>query len=342
MSTLEFGYRCLNQAGYRFFIDDYLAPIDLNNPNLLLHHKDALPDVRIERPRYSMDERLIHSKCLVTVNGYIHLSSISSENNKLYIRNATRSMLKSKSNKIGILNFTSLSEPLYKIPITQNNILRAYDTNNDPIDYYDTVYLHFPNVSTLRNPILIFLGYMIRLENNILERALDPKTLRFSIRNIGYIEKLYELQKYRDIFKELNLTVDPNSPTLIDLNEVRSDSKILLALTSYNTFLVDVPVNYNTLTYEKIYLERSEVPHNFRTAIEPKYPIIVGRGKIGEYIIRSNNDKRYTVYVADAYYDNYVLTFNDENFTDHFNTHRVTERNFFLSHGFFLRMTGVV
>jgi hypothetical protein len=325
MPDIDFNYQLANAAGYKF---DIVKIGNSNYDDLSFYHKENFPDVKINR--VNTDMSLLHNKALMTVNGFIYPTDMDTDN--LYIPNATYNMLRSRSNKIGIYSFNKLQDNLTKTPITVDMI-----SSDGNIPLYQKSLITFS--SPVNSIILVIAGYLVFESPEFLYRV-SPTTFALRLDKLMYIERLYELQKYRDIFEELGLPVSPNNPEMIDATLAKSDATILKFLSLNNSFLVEVPVD--TLTVEKIYLEHSNVPGNFRTEIEPIYPILVGYGKIGEYLKKKNNDTKYTVYLEDAYYNNYLIS--GESFTNVnvYNAHRVVGNTYKLTQGFFLKVTGQV
>ena len=325
MPQFTVNYSLLNSLNYKFKI----CKINYEEyDQLAYYHKENFPDVEIIREGINTDLEIIHNKYLVTINGYIYNTIYS--NSKLYVPNATKSMLKSKSNNVGILSFKDLPSNLNKIPITAANIT----AENSSIDLFNKIILTFNE--EIYVPILVLAGYMIFEDSETFYRV-SPNSYVLRLDKLNYIEKLYELYRYRNIFEELEVPVSTVNPSLIDGTLVRSDAIIIKFLTLFNSFIINLPVN--SLTLGKIYLERTSIPGNFRTEIEPKYPLVAGYGKICEYIKKKNNDYKYTVYTNDAYYNNHLFSYLPSNTINVYNNHRVVTDTYRLSQAFFRKIT---
>jgi len=321
MPRIHFNYQLLNTIGYKFNITKIGKNV---YDNLAYYHKENFPDVELTRPSIDTDLSLLHNKTLVTVNGYVYPTVYEEE--RLFIPNATKSMLKSRSNNIGILNFSKLTNNIIKHKITPEMI-----TTEQHIPMFEKAIITFNR--DIRYPILIVCGYLI-FENPEVFYRVSSKSFVLRLDRINYIEKLYELQRYRDIFKELEIPVSVNNPSLIDGTVARSENTIKKFLSTFNSFLVELPVT--NLKTRRIYLEHSNVPGNFRTEIEPIHPIIAGYGKIAEYFKRKNNDNKYTVYINDAYYNQHLFSKLPYNQIRVYNDHREVGSTYRLSEAFFL------
>ena len=322
-TQIDFNYQLANTAGYKFNI----TKIGSNSyDDLAYYNKESFPDVAITRPKSDTDLSLLHNKALLTVNGYVYPTSYDGTN--LCIPNATKSMLKARSNHIGILSFNKLERNLTKHAITSDMV-----TTEPLTTLYEKTIITFP--SEINYPILVICGYLV-FENPEFFYRVSGNSFVLRLDRLNYIEKLYELNRCRDIFSELNIPTSINNPSVIDAQVARSDDAIKKFLTSFNSFVVDLPVsNFST---KKIYLEHSSVPGNFRTEVAPVYPIIVGYGKIAEYIKRRNNDSKYTVYIADAYYNQHLFSSMSTNAINLYNDHRLVGSTYRLSSAFFLNM----
>jgi len=325
MAEVVYNYTLANTAGYKFDI----VKIGQNTYDQLSYYqKENFPDVKISRANTSLD--LLHTKSLMSVNGFIYPTEYDGSN--LFIPNATLNMLKSRANHIGIYSFNNLSDPLVKFPITSPMI-----TTESSFSLYEKALITFPR--PIGKFILVIAGYLVFEHPEYLYRV-SPTTFVLRLDKLMFIEKLYELQRYRDIFTELNLPVDTTNPSLIDISLARSNDTIISFLTLNNSFLVELPVT--NLLVDKIYLERSNIPGNFRTEIEPTLPIIVGYGKFGEYFKKKTNEYKYTVYLEDGYYNNYLisnLTYNDIKV---YNDNRIVGNTYKLSRGYFLKVSSLI
>lgn len=213
-----------------------------------------------------------------------------------------------------------------KIPITKTMI-----SKDPPYTLYQRAIIQFPD--TVYKPILILGGYMVFEDPNYFYRVADD-TFVLKLELTPYIERLYETQRYTDIFKQLNIQVSQNNPSAIDAQQSTNDDTITSYLTLTNSFLIDTGVQ--SLSVNKIFLERSNVPNNFRTQILPNMPLVVGYGKISEYTYRQNIDTMYTVYTTDSYYNNHLLSYLDPSDIKIYNDHRDPRTTYYLSPAFFL------
>lgn len=324
MATHRVNYLLGSTGNYRFNITkmghheyDQLAYI----------HKSDFPDVQVTRPKTDTDLLKVHQTCLMTVNGYVHSTTYTS--GKLYIPQATHSMLKSKANVTGILDFSKVAPNMTKLSITPEMV-----TEDPGILAYDKVFITFNE--PVQQPLLIMAGYIIPYDTDNFYRVSDT-SFALCLSKLQYMERLYELSRYRDIFKNLEVPVSPLNPHMVDTEVVRSLMVIKRLLSTHNSFMVDLKIdNFST---KKIYLNHSKIPGTFTTQTLPNIPLFVGYGKVSEYTVRRDNEFRYTVHTQDCHYNNHLMSYMGQNKIKVFNDHRKPGDTHRLAQAFFLDMT---
>lgn len=321
--TEQMKYKLASSTGYKFNIRKIGHE---NYDPLAYYYKENFPDIEITRPNTETDLSLLHTKCLMTVNGFIYPTDYI--DNRLFIPKATTSMLKSKHNDIGILSLNKLNTPINKLPITIEMI-----TPETPSSLYEKAIITFPRA--INHAFLVLGGYMVFEQPEFFYRVSD-RSFALRLDKLNFIERIYEISHYRNIFHELGIDVSPVNPYVIDANVARSDTVVTRFLTMFNTFLVEVPDT--PITTRKIYLEHSHVPGNFRTELSPTLPLVTGYGKLSEYIVRKQNDTKYTVYINDGYLNNFLFSKLNKNTIELYNNHRVPGKPYELSQAFFLEV----
>jgi hypothetical protein len=315
-------YQLASDANYRFDI----AKIGHHEYDQLSYYfKDDFPDVQISRKHSEIDIDRLESAFLWTVNGYVY--NTARDSTSLYLPGAVSGMLRSRANKIGMLNFSGLTPQLKKQTLTADQI--STDTNTAA---YEKIFLTFTD--PVLSPVLVLAGYLIFEHPEFFYRISD-NTFALHLHRLNYMEKLYELFKYRDIFKDLGVPVSANNPTQVNTEDVRSTETIKRFLTLPNSFLVDTG-NSNGLSRDPLYLEHSSIPGNFRTHKLPVLPMFVGYGKLTEYHKQQINTERYTVYCQDSVYHNYVFSAQNQHLLKTYNGHRIPGTTYRISNAFFL------
>lgn len=315
-------YQLAESANYCFNI----AKIGKHQYDQLSYYfKEDFPDVQIQRRNANLDIDKLQASFLWTVNGYVHAAVTDTDH--LYIAEATKSMLRSRANKIGMLNFSALTPTLKKIAIRPEQI--TLDTNTPA---YEKVFITFdePVVS----PILVMAGYLVFEHPEFFYRISD-QTFALRLNRLSYMEKLYELTRYRDIFQDLGVEVSASNPTHVNADEVRSEATIRKFLSLGNSFLIDTG-NPQGLVVDPLYLEHSNIPGAFRTHKPPSLPMFVGYGKLTEYHKQEINGQRYSVTSQDHIYNNYLFSAKNPYFNQTYTDHRVPGATYKLSNAFFL------
>lgn len=323
MDTISVNYKLGVQAGYKANICKIGKEA---YDTLSYYHKEQFPDIEITRPNTQTDLDLLDKKCLMTVNGYVYPTEML--NGRLYIPKATTSMLKSRNNQVGLLSFNSLPVNLVKHKITVDMV-----TPDTPTALYEKALITFDK--PIGSAFLVMAGYLVFEQAEFFYRVSD-RSFALRLDRLNYIERLYEINRYRNIFDELGVPVSPNNSSVVDANMVRSDSVISKFLSLFNSFLVEIPGHY--INTRKIFLEHSNIPGSFRTELKPTMPIFAGHGKLVEYINRKSNDTKYSVYTSDAYINNYLFSKLPENEIALYNGHRIIGNKYQLSQAFFLEI----
>lgn len=290
-------------------------------------HKADFPDVEVTRPSTDTDFRQIHQTCLMTVNGYLHPTEYVS--GKLYIPGATHSMLRSGGNATGLLDFGAITPALKRHTITPSMVTQ--DTN---VGAYDKVFITFD--VPIQQPILILAGYLITYDPGTFYRISD-NTFALCLSKLQYMEKLYELNRYRDIFKHLDVPVSPLNAQMVDTETVRSLAVIRRLLSLNNSLLIDLEVDNFSL--HKTYMDSSKIPGTFTTQTRPDRPIVVGYGKLAEYAVRRDNEYRYSVFTQDCHYNNHLFSRMNQSKIKAYNDSRAPGMTHNLVEAFFLDMT---
>lgn len=315
-------YQLASDAQYRF---DIVKIGRHEYDHLAYYFKENFPDVKITRKQLEMDIPKLQATTLWTVNGYVQTTITDGEN--LYIPGVVAGMLHSRSNKVGMLTFNGLTAGLKKHPIAATQV--TADVN---IPAYEKVFITFEEAVV--SPILVMAGYLI-FENQEFFYRISDHTFALHLHRLNYMEKLYELSHYREIFKELEIPTSPNNPTQVDAKDALSETTIKKFLSLPNSFVVDTGHPQGLVT-QPIYLEHSNIPGNFRTHKLPTLPMFVGFGKLTEYHKNRINDNRYSVYTQDTIYNNYIFSATNHHLVQSYNGHRIPNSTYRISQGFFL------
>lgn len=270
-------------------------------------------DVVMTRSLPYTDMDTIQRHCLVSVNGFIHSTSLRALDNSLFIHEAARGARQCKNNSVGILSFARVGQ-LTKIPIELANI-RPMNVGQPLKDglLFD---VNLPNGFTLDNKsyMLILGGYMVTPVDGSNE-PLDPltagefyrtgeRTFRLNLNNLPYVERILESNTYLDLH-HLGVTQYINNNAVFNINAIQSDETIRKYLTMSQSFLC--VINTKVLAVKSITVRNTTAPGNFVVENEPTYPLTVGYGRIAEYT-KEFTGQNWVVNIADPYTRNYLFT----------------------------------
>jgi len=271
-----------------------LTQIGINPPDN--YPVEDLHDLRLTRPTYPTDLTLIHSHCLVSVNGYYHMTD--ADQSYTYVYRGADTQRRSHLNHVGILSFLDIAA-IQKIPILQADIYGQ--TPTAPLS--ERIYFDIDVDTTNQSVLLVLGGYLVFPSDNVFWQSGD-RTFALDINQLPYPQRIYESGTYIDL-SDLGLTELPSSPESIDVAELYSDRILKNYLTLSQSYLViiDVP----NLVTNRIHIRHSNLPGMFTSYQDPTLPLIVNYGKVAEYW-KTLEDGHWSVTVADSYMRNYILS----------------------------------
>lgn len=310
----------------RYKVD--ICKIGLNLPDN--YPVDGKPDLVLTRPAYETDLTLIHSHCLVTVNGYVHMTD--TDGTKAYVVDGGKTLQRSRMNKLGIMSFLDVGR------LTKVKILPADISGQTPAgDLYNRTFFTVNRDLTRKTCILVLGGYIVMPEAGVFWQT-GTSTFAIDWTKIPHVERIYESEKTLDL-SALSLNADPANPNLFSLPEMTSDATLIKYLTMSQSFLLIVDKEY--LLTKKVAIKHSNMPGMFTAYQDPTYPLFVGHGKLAEYWkTYEGESQRWSVTVADSYYQNFIISQQNTNNLNLVNNNEVPERSFYNSRGLMLEISG--
>lgn len=309
------------QSGYKLDICKIGYAHITNEPD------SSLPDVAIARTNYDTDMSLLHSHCLLSVNGFYH--STDTDGVLAYVKDGGETLRKSNMNHVGILSFLDIGK-LTKIAIDPTKV-SAGDTNGY---LKDKVYIDLNTSLIGKSYFLVLGGYLVFPKENILWARSDT-TIALQLSMLPYLERIYESNNYLNIFNKLNLTVDVNNPDKINTVELYSNEVILKYLTLSQSYIVIV--DSPNLTTRNLSIRSSNMPGVFTCYQDPTCPLLVGYGRTSEYW-KIKDGTKWLVKNKDSYTRNYLLDSKHVNNTSQLNS----QRPFDYSRGSLLEIAGYI
>lgn len=290
--------------------------------------QSELHDLVVTRPKYPTDLSLLHSHCLVSVNGYIHMTETDGE--KAYVRNGADTMRKSRANHMGITSFLNIGE-LTKVPLNKDDIV----SQADGAPLRERVYFTIDQDVTNKSVILVLGGYMVFPSENVFWQNGD-RTFAVDLNHLQYVERIYESDLYIDL-NQLELTTNPINEDMVNVDELWSDRVIKEYFTLPQSFLVIVDTPQ--LTTNQIYLRNCNMPGMFTSYRDPVYPMIANYGKLVEYW-KTYEDGHWSVTVQDSFLRNYVISRQDHQQLPNINNNLISSKPFWHSRGYLLEIAG--
>lgn len=284
-------YSIGTMAGYKY---DFAKAGYMYDPNV---YSDILTDIRIDRPGYDTDIRLLHSHCLVSVNGFIH--NTDTDGRYCYVIDGGKTMRIAQDNRFGILSFLDIGE-LTKIRINPEDIFPAEEGGV----LKDKIVFKISEDIEESCFMLVLGGYLIVPEPDIFYRQ-GSNSYILDINKIPYLERIMESREFIDI-SSLGLNTTIINDKIIESSNAYSDEVIRNYLCMSQSFFVKVDTP--NLTTRKFSIQRSNTPGQFICYQKPTVPMFVKYGRMVEYWSQKQGE-RYSVAVPDSYFRNYALRY---------------------------------
>lgn len=288
--------------------------------------KSALTDLELTRPNYATDLSLIHSHCLVSVNGFYHMTDTDGE--VAFVVDGGKSVMLKNMAHLGITSFLSIGE-LTKHKLATQDIQPR--TPDQPLKKRITFTV--PEDLNGRSFFLVLGGFLVLPQDGVFYQA-GERSFELNLERLPYVERLIESRDYIDL-SPLGLTPSELSESNLNLAEVWSDAVIRKYLTLSQSFFVIVETD--KLFFNKIFLRQMLSPGIFTAYQDPTYPLVVGTGRTAEYW-KTHEDGQWAVSVADSFYRNYIFDRQQESTLVNVTDHLACDRPFFHSQGFLLEI----
>lgn len=282
-------YRDAFQAGYT--VDTTI----IGRKDISIAELESRNDLIITRPATPVIYDQLFSKCLVSVNGYLHRTDYDADG--FYVKEGGRSFRQSRHNQLGLLSFSSIG-PVEQLPITADQI----HSSHPEVSLYTKAYLTLPKATPGKTVLLSIGGYLV-LPDPLLFWQLSDTQYALSLEHLPYLERYFESVVNLDL-SALPLTVSPTHPERVSVDELTSDAVVTAYLTLPQSFWIVVDTPH--LFFVRRGLETPALPGMFVSHYRPIYPLIIGQGKIGEYW-STVEDGRWSLTVQDSFYRHHLF-----------------------------------
>lgn len=249
-------------AGYKATPVSSVNTIDPTIPDI------DQPNVRLTNPLKVVDYLTFFQNCLVSVNGFWHLSDTDGTNGVMVV-DANKSLVKSGQGQIGLWNFEAVA-PITYVPITPSMV----DTS---VSQIATVTL--PGNLSGQSVFLILGGYLVWVDGVALTMV-GPNAFKIDFTQLNMVDRFFESGNYIDL-TSLGLQPSPNNVNQISIANLTTPAAILAWLQLSQSYFVVVacPELYS----QTLAVKRSGFPNLYYTYQTPVSPLQLETGRMPSY-----------------------------------------------------------
>lgn len=240
------------------------------NQNISIQYKE---DLILTHPNFTPE--LIRDNCLISVNGYFHLTDYTDAGTRIIDGNKT--VLRTNDNQVGIYSFETIGK-LKFVPITDEMIKPA--AADTPL--WDSTYLKLPDdIDTANKTVLLVTGGYLNVLSNVYERIAE-RVWRLSFGKMMFLNRYIQSSQDLDL-TSLGMTVSKEDPTLFDAQELKQDSVIRAYLKLSQSFFVIVDSPSMFQSFEPV--EYLNLPGRFIDGKNEQFPLTGAYGRMLDYHI---------------------------------------------------------
>ena len=250
------------KAGYT------LTPVNASNVDTSAMPEDAKTHLRFTRVSPATDYTHFHQHCLVSINGFYHLSDTDGVRG-VVVSDAARSLRWSRQNQIGLLSFAEVGA------ITLHPITPAMVHHGEP----GQVSVTLPASMEGKTALLVLGGYLHAVDPQTFTRT-GESSYRINFTNLPLLERYYESRRYMDL-SALPLQHGVHNDLQVSLEELRSPAVLAAYLALSQSFFV-------LLDSEEVYVQthpvrRTGLPDMYLCYSAPSLPLVLELGRQPEY-----------------------------------------------------------
>lgn len=211
--------------------------------------------------------------CLTTINGYFHITDYTAAG--IRVLDGNKSVRRANNNQIGVYSFETIGA-LQKVPITAAMI--KPQSPGAPLN--DASYISLPsNINIENKTVLLVVGGYLQVLGKVYKPVSD-RTWRVEVGASMFLDRYIQSVKELDL-DILGLAIDPKNPTLMSLEQMRSDDVVLKYLTMSQSFFVIVDTPSFFQDYEPI--EWLRLPGRFIDPSGDNLPLVGAYGRMLDY-----------------------------------------------------------
>jgi hypothetical protein len=228
-------------------------------------------DLIINHPDFTPER--IRDNCLISVNGYFHLTDWTVDGVRVIDGNTTA--VRCNDNQIGLYSFETIGKLSYH-RITADMIKpQEVDT---PL--WDATYLTLPDDVDLKDKtVLLVTGGYLNVLSDVYTRTGD-RTWRLSFGKMMFLNRYLQSVKDMDL-SSLGLSTSPKDPSLFNVQELKCDRVINAYLQLSQSFFVIVDSPSLFQTFEPV--QYLQLPGRFVNAEGKQYPLVGAYGRMLDY-----------------------------------------------------------
>jgi hypothetical protein len=284
----------IKQTKYVHYSDMFRAGYEIDVTGRNAHPSANIPDIdkidlRITRLNPPTDMVDFYRNCLVTVNGFFHLTD--TDGDYLYVHEGGKSNYKSRRNQVGMISFKDIGT-IKQVPITKDMIYKQLGSSS----YHDKTYIDLKDEDLTNKTVLLVLGGYLVFPQPTVFYPTGNNAYALSLGRLPLIERYYESFDSID-YTSLGIDHSSTNTSMINVAQFYSDPVIEKYLTMSQSFfvIVDTP----ELFMNRAYIQKTPIQGVYISGFKPTYPLVLGRGRMPEYWVREE-DKQYAIDVVDG------------------------------------------
>jgi hypothetical protein len=246
-------------------------------------------DALIKREDPVTDYNTVYKNCLVTINGFYHLTDTDGSSGVL-VYGASQSVRLAKAFHFGIHSFQALGGLTIQ-PIKTADVFKrltdAMVAGTEPITGYKDIGAIRINTPLNGRAVLLVLGGYLYTPDSGVYRLISDNTLEVDYSRLQLVDRIFESKNYIDLSSlapALSSTLDyANLPNLL------SDVTLLKYLTLSQSFIVIL--NQTELYTARHYCQKTSVLGEYSSYQKPVYPLQVGLGRVPEYFVSTDGQR---------------------------------------------------
>jgi len=256
-----------------------------------------MPDLRLTRPRLPTNMELLHTHCLLSVNGYFHQTDATEDEAYIIQGGTTATMM--RCSHTGILSFMGIGA-VKKHPWRKEQIIPL----NPDGKLKDGMLLRTDVDLTNKSVFMVLGGYIVPPQEGVFYQNGD-QTFVFQLKGIPYVQRYFNSYKELDM-SSMNVIRETNGVDAEAINQesLWSDEVITQFMMLSQSFLV--VVDSPEIFFEHFNVRVSNLPGFLTSYQEPKWPLIMGYGKHVEYS-KVKEYRWWALRVQDPYYKHFAF-----------------------------------